>query len=143
MYRLILDRRKITSVVLRSLIGLIILTICGLAGILLGFVIIPTIGYRAEFWMREFDADTWRNESDHLAHTERRKMIRDLTRNHLHTGMTREDVEALLGKPTWESPDRAKYWLGYPRWHPTFDHDVLEVFYDESGKMTDFRVRNT
>jgi hypothetical protein len=38
--------------------------------------------------------------NDPCSNDERRRMVGDLRANHLHKGMTRGDVLALLGKPT-------------------------------------------
>jgi hypothetical protein len=58
--------------------------------------------------------------------------------------MPRHEVEQILGRPRGiHGPKVMDYWLGYPRWWSTFDHDILEIFLDDDEKGIQWNVRNT
>ncbi len=119
----------------------------GLIGFSLVFIVYPWCGYRVEFWLRDFDSSVWKSETMtvRIQHTERRKMIRDLTRNHLRPGTTVSEVRGLLSEPYRQDADTMRYWLGYPRWGSGFclDHDALEISLDENGRVISCRVIST
>ena len=108
--------------------------------------VIPSIQYRGSQRGEVFDSAVWKSEhpTGKIQYTRRRRMIYDLGKNHLRTGMPRSEVEALLGAPRGlHGPKVMDYWLGYPPKYFTFDHDILEVFLDEEDKVLNWRVRNT
>jgi hypothetical protein len=71
-------------------------------------------------------------------------MIRDLSRHYLKKGMERAEVIAILGEPRGLYGSKTMdYWLGYPRWWVTMDHDILEITLDDAGKVIGWKVRNT
>lgn len=86
-----------------------------------------------------FDPAIWRDQvaiySDAFP---RRRMVADLRRNHLSTGMTREQVTALIGPPT----DTAKfrdhglvYWVGPEPGGVSIDSQWLLIDLDPSGRV--------
>lgn len=119
----------------------------GAIGFALVFIVYPWCGYRVEFWLRDFDSAVWKSETMtvRIQHTERRKMIHDLTRNLLRPGTMAGEVRALLGEPYHQDAHTLRYWLGYPRWGSVFclDHDALEVSLDENGRVISCRVVST
>lgn len=126
--------------------GVICLAIGIALAALTGRYVIDPLQYHAEFWLASFDSAVWKAETatTETHHTKRRSMIHDLTKNHFRKGMLRAEVVGLCGEPMGQhGGNTLDYWLGYPRWWFTFDHDILEVFLDETGKVTGWKVRNT
>jgi len=100
-------------------------------------------GYHLELWLGRFNQSVWLENKTEGRHSPRRPMVKSLMR-HLALGMTRQQVEALLGPATYQSQaDWQTYDVGYPRWDPfALDHDVFEVRY-EHNRLVEMRVRNT
>jgi len=67
---------------------------------ILGAAIISVLWIRATSPNRPFDAELWRMESSTLESSDlRQHMVNDLQQNVLSRGMSRADVNSLLGKP--------------------------------------------
>lgn len=71
-------------------------------------------------------------------------MAEDLQRRLLHKGMTRRQVEAIIGKPDFTSEhDRQRgiegYYLGDWGWM-SLDPDSLELCYDRHGQLIQARI---
>jgi hypothetical protein len=134
---------NVIRVVVQAVVG-------GVVGLFIAFFgweyVVDSLQYNVEFWLEPFESAVWKAEkpTGGIQHTERRCMIRDLSRRHLKRGMTRAEVVALLGEPRGLHGARTMdYWLGYPRWWVTLDHDILEIHLDDAGKVVDWKVRNT
>jgi hypothetical protein len=105
----------------------------------------PKIRYHAGLRGESFDSVVWKSEAGKsgLQHSPRRPMIRSLTKTHMRIGMTRSNVKEVLGEPRGiKGPQSMDYWLGGPGGF-FMDHDLLEIFLDESEKVTHWRVGNT
>ena len=113
--------------------------------LLLAFVIVWFYwlrgGYQVELWLARFDQRVWAENQMQGMRSPRRPMVKSLVRL-LHRGMSRSDVESIIGKPDYEMRGWQAYKIGYPRWWATFDYDVFEVLYERDHLM-DTRVRNT
>ena len=106
---------------------------------------VPKIQYHAGLRGRAFDAAAWKAEAGKsgLDASPRRPMVRSLTKNHLRVGMTRGNVVEILGEPRGVyGPQVMDYWLGGPGGF-ALDHDIIEIFLDDHGRVTHWRVRNT
>jgi hypothetical protein len=99
-------------------------------------------GYQAELWLGRFDQGVWlENKSDGM-HSPRRPMVKAVMRR-LAPGMTRQQVEALLGPASYNMRGWQAYHVGYPRWAAfALDHDVFEVRYEQE-RLVEMRVRST
>lgn len=87
-------------------------------------------GDRGEFNSQVWKAHRFSAERDNP----RGPMVPDL-RPRLHPGMTRAEVEALLGPPDAQrGPGRSDYAIGVPGYGVDYDHFVVE--YDAAGRLT-------
>jgi hypothetical protein len=100
-------------------------------------------GYELELWQARFDSDKWiQNTRTDRIYSCRRPMVKSLMRQ-LKPGMSREEVEKLIGKPDYARDGWPAYNIGFPRWDPFYlDNDVFEVLY-EHDHLVRTRVRNT
>ncbi|MGE0757212.1 MAG: hypothetical protein AB7O38_09335 [Pirellulaceae bacterium] len=102
--------------------------------------------YVYEQYLLTFDRQAWVSGKSHGVggpYLLRRRMIGDLLRNHLRVGMTRDDIVDLLGKPRQENDKKLDYYLGYPKWTFTFDHDIFIIHLNSDRKAASFEVCNT
>jgi hypothetical protein len=98
--------------------------------------------YQTELWLARFDRAAWIENRTEGLYSPRRPMVRSLMRQ-LKLGMSREEVEGLIGKPDYEMEGWQSYSIGFPRWAGAcLDPDVFEVQY-ERGRLVSMRVRNT
>jgi hypothetical protein len=135
--------KKIIRAVLQAVGGAVI---GGLIIVLGWCYVVRPLQYRVEFWLEPFNSAVWKAEkpTGGIRYTERRCMIRDLSRHYLKKGMERAEVIAILGEPRGlYGPKTMDYWLGYPRWWLTMDHDILEITLNDAGKVIGWEVRNT
>ncbi|MBU4271622.1 MAG: outer membrane protein assembly factor BamE [Planctomycetes bacterium] len=98
-------------------------------------------GYQAELWLARFDRAAWIENKMEKMQSPRRPMVKSLMRQ-LKPGMSRREVEELIGKPDYEHRGWHSYRIGYPRWQASLDYDVFEVYY-EREQLVKMRVRNT
>jgi hypothetical protein len=99
-------------------------------------------GYHTELWLARFDRPAWIENRMEGMHSPRRPMVKSLMRK-LKRGMTRDQVESLIGKPDYEHTGWEAYKIGFPRWGVLyFDYDVFEVYF-ERDHLVSMRVRNT
>lgn len=100
-------------------------------------------GYHVELWLGRFDQSVWLENKTEGRHSPRRPMVKSLMR-HLTPGMTRQQVETLLGPASYQvHADWQTYDVGHPRWDPfALDHDVFEVRYEQE-RLVEMRFRNT
>lgn len=102
-------------------------------------------------YVREFDAALW-NHPDWRSsyaietgdHSIRQQMVDDLLATHLHVGMTRDDVLALLGPDDETAPfprgaAASVYWLGAERGFPV-DSEWLLLDFDAGSKLARARL---
>ncbi|MCU0707964.1 MAG: outer membrane protein assembly factor BamE [Pirellula sp.] len=89
---------------------------------------------------RYFDRELWhRFHEDDDPDNPRASMVTDLQWNYLKKGMTRSDVEELLGTPDFEKRDDVySYNLGMWSGH-RMDYDSLDIHFDADGKLADVR----
>jgi hypothetical protein len=81
-----------------------------------------------------FDEKTWKFMHGSLvAQNPRAEMIEDLKRNHLKTGMSQSDVEAILGKADRINNHQYLYRLGMGEF--SVDYSFLTLIYDGNGKL--------
>lgn len=99
-------------------------------------------GYQAELWLARFDRGAWVANQIEGRQSPRRPMVKSLVRR-LDLGMSRREVEELIGKPDFEREGWHQYDIGYPRWDAfALDYDVFEVRYQDE-QLVDMRVRST
>jgi len=92
---------------------------------------------RIVFGNDKFDQASWITataSADNTCH--RGDMAYDLQQNVLKTGMTRENVTVLLGRPTWEDVQQIEYDLGQCM---HVEHG-LRVFFSPDGRLTHTRI---
>ena len=81
-----------------------------------------------------FNQTTWKAQSgSQEADNPRAMMVADLKANHLRTGMTRSEVEVLLGKADRERNGQYLYRLGMGKY--SADYSYLALVFDENGKL--------
>jgi hypothetical protein len=99
-------------------------------------------GYHVELWLGRFDQTVWLENKTEGRYSPRRPMVRAVMRR-LEPGMTRQQLESLLGPADYERRGWQAYRVGHPRWAAfNFDYDVLEIRY-EHERLVEVRVRNT
>jgi len=99
-------------------------------------------GYQAELWLARFDRPAWIENKMDGVRSPRRPMVKSLMRQ-LRPGMSREQVEGIIGKPDYEYSGWQAYGIGFPRWAAfCLDCDVFEVYY-EADRLARMRVRST
>lgn len=115
-------------------IGVVLLFFVGLARYL-----DTSLAFNSATWI----ANPMREERDNV----RSRMLIDLLRNHLHAGMTQQQVRKLLGPPDSQSEDdrennRDVYDLGYigPM---GIDPSFLEIEYDRNGRIISIQSGET
>lgn len=75
----------------------------------------------------KFDSDSWQRDSS------RDNMAEDLVENHLRKGMTRSEIEKMLGPPDAGGDLECSSWK-------VWGLVILHVHYDEDGLVTRFEV---
>lgn len=109
---------------------------------LAAFVLIRTMGAQQD--AMPFDQTVWTDDDAiYQEPNPRRLMADDVMKNHLRTGMSRQDVIALLGKPT-DAPhfqDRdLVYWLGSEGGFISIDSSWLVLDLGETGTVEKFEL---
>lgn len=98
---------------------------------------------RARGWgQRTFDSAVWKAHEPHKASTieeedVRGEMLYDLLGKHELRGMSKPEIEALLGPPTTWQGDVALYGIGKHTW---IDPDFLYVFFGDDGRVVKYAV---
>tara|TARA_R110002072_G_C7729652_1_gene515643 strand:- start:310 stop:699 length:390 start_codon:yes stop_codon:yes gene_type:complete len=93
------------------------------------------------FRRRPFDSEVWRVPPGWKE--DRLRMVDDLLDKKLLVGMTRPEVDALLGPETETSKFNSwdlVYWLGMERGILAIDSEWLVVRFDTKGKVSDFKI---
>lgn len=122
--------------------GILAILILVLANVGIRWFFFSRGGYHAELWLGRFDQAVWLENKAEGMHSPRRPMVKAVMRR-LAPGMTRQQVEALLGPPDYEMRGWQAYHVGYPRWAVfALDYDVFEVRYEEES-LIEMRVRST
>ncbi len=99
-------------------------------------------GYHTELWLGQFNQAVWLENKSEGIHSPRRPMVKAVMRR-LAPGMSRQEVEALVGPPDYEMRGWQAYQIGYPRWAAfALDYDVLEIRYEQE-RLVEMRVRST
>lgn len=131
--REVLSRRRVVAVLVVLALGSLLV-----APLALGFL---RYGSPLEYFRRRaFDSQTWRaagSEDDRI------RMVDDLVDDVLRVGMTKDEIEALLGLPTQTSKFRdwdLVYRLGMERSLFNIDSEWLVVRFGAEGKVTEFRI---
>lgn len=93
----------------------------------------------------EFDAEAWRRSNVSEDGFHRFRMVDDLQRKHLRLGMTRDEVDALLGPAQLYEPERDDVLRYFLRTQMTHDfevawEDVLVVAFDSTGRVKSYGV---
>jgi hypothetical protein len=119
-------RRKILLALIVLLAMLIVALVCW--GAVIEFLCIP---FEREGWAayRPF-------ENDHT----RKWMYSDLSKRHLKPGMNRDEVLRLLGKPESQGADYFHYDFGPDSFPLPVDRTILYIYFDKSGRVTDFGI---
>jgi hypothetical protein len=92
--------------------------------------------YLDPFAGRSFDRDVWHQfHGKDAPDNPRASMVASLQRSYLHSGLTRDQVVALLGEPDMEKrPEMYEYnlgmWSGF-----RVDYDGLQVHFDPQGRL--------
>ena len=88
---------------------------------------------------RRFNPQDWAaHRNDESPDNPRAHMVADLFKNHLRTGMSRNEVQALLGEPE-EKTDAGEWlyilgmWSGF-----RIDYDLLHIQFDADHDVTSF-----
>ena len=87
---------------------------------------------------RNFDRAVWMEfANDYVDDNPSGAMVQDIQQRHLVTGMSRAEVIELLGEPesVYQNGDFSYIvgmWSGF-----RIDHDGLEIYFDQHGKLTD------
>lgn len=118
-----------------------LLTISLLVGALVLWFLFLDGGYQAELWLSRFDRAAWIENKMEKRQSPRRAMVKSLM-GQLRPGMSRGEVEELIGRPDYELSGWHCYDIGYPRWAFRLDYDVFEVYY-EREQLAKMRVRST
>lgn len=99
-------------------------------------------GFNNPFNDRPFDRQVWLAMRDSEEHDNPRgQMAQDIRKRHLKRGMTRKEVENLLGKPDLSSSSDNPWqyilgeWSGF-----RMDTDTLDVHFDERGRVSGTRL---
>lgn len=88
-----------------------------------------------------FDRQAWQasRPASQAGASPRLAMAETLVARHLRTGMTRQEVSALLGAPDFQDPGREIWDLGFPPMR--MDMATLVVEYDGAGLLRQARVQ--
>ncbi|MHB9025756.1 MAG: hypothetical protein ACYC7E_16570 [Armatimonadota bacterium] len=137
-------KNSILSFCLGGLIGIILLVVLHNVYLNMG----RQARYNRLFACGKFDRQVWiADAKSHNRDSPRGKMAEDIIRNHLHKGLTKQQVVTLLGEPEETDngtlyPNAQKnsthniYYLG--QWSGfRVDYDCLHVVFDEDGKLTE------
>lgn len=94
---------------------------------------------RSPFTGKKFNKIEWSSVELGPRDYTRCQMISDLFGSHLERGMSKSEVESLLGLPdeVISSSGRYKYFLGYCSGFG-IDVDILEISFDIDGKVNSF-----
>ncbi|UPU34302.1 outer membrane protein assembly factor BamE [Geomonas paludis] len=91
---------------------------------------------------REFDSTEWKNPKN-VTYNIRIRMVNDLLRRHHLTGMSREQVIAIIGEPDktqyfkdWDMV----YWLGPERGFLSVDSEWLVMRFNSQKKVSEVKV---
>lgn len=86
-----------------------------------------------------FDAEQWKAQRGSSARNNPRiGMVAELQRKHLREGMTREEVQRLLGEPDQRRGTSEVYELGQSPVGVSYEYFVID--YDGAGKVTQLRI---
>ena len=86
-----------------------------------------------------FDAEQWKALRGSTARNNPRVgMVVELQEKHLRQGMSREEVQKLLGEPDQRRDTSEVYELGASPFGPSYEYFVID--YDGAGKVTQFHV---
>lgn len=120
--------RKASGSPLRWGLPVVLVVLAGLLG--LAGLASRTGGFNAELWQAQRGASARDNP--------RAGMVVDLQRVHLRAGMSRAEVQRLLGEPDQQQEFSDVYELGVS---PVgIDYEYFIVDYDASGAMTQSRI---
>lgn len=98
-------------------------------------------GFNNPFNDLPFDQKTWASNANSRDNDNPRGLMADdLLRKHLRKGMTRNQVQALLGEPDFSSSSNPwEYMLGC--WSGfRMDADTLDVYFDDSNNVSRVRI---
>lgn len=85
--------------------------------------------------MTQFDQQAWKAmQGSQVADNPRARMVKDLKANHLKIGMTRAEVETILGEADRTRNGQYLYRLGMGRY--SADYSYLALLYDDTGRLT-------
>ncbi|XXF76260.1 hypothetical protein P2318_24820 [Myxococcaceae bacterium GXIMD 01537] len=86
-----------------------------------------------------FDAEQWKAQRGGVeSNNPRLGMVAELKRKHLREGMTREEVQRLLGEPDQRRGTSEVYELGQSPVGVSYEYFVID--YDGAGKVTQVRI---
>ena len=86
-----------------------------------------------------FDAEQWKAQRGSTARNNPRVgMVVELQEKHLREGMSRAEVQQLLGEPDSRQGANEVYELGASPFGASFEYFVIE--YDSTGKVTQLRI---
>lgn len=121
-----------------KLIKKIVILITGLAIVCLGvlFYLQSDLFYEHEKSLNSFDKSAWHTAStksngNTIDGIPRRRMVNDLLDNYIKLGMSRNEIEELIGKgeESYKENTEIIYYLGFPSYKFTFNTDVLKIIY--------------
>ncbi|NMO19628.1 hypothetical protein HPC49_48355 [Pyxidicoccus fallax] len=86
-----------------------------------------------------FDAEQWKAQRGSTARNNPRiGMVVELKEKHLRNGMSREEVQKLLGEPDQRRGTSEVYALGTSPFGPSYEYFIID--YDGTGLVTGFRI---
>ena len=89
-----------------------------------------------------FDPELWQAQrGKDERHNPRGGMVVDLLQTHLRVGMSRLEVQRLLGEPDRRQELRDMYELGVSPYGIDFEYFVID--YDDAGKVTQLRINRS
>lgn len=89
-----------------------------------------------------FDSERWKNwEETEAEWSLRWDMMNSLRNNHNLKGKTTEEIINLLGEPESKTDKEFSYYLGMAK--RGIDIGTLTILFDETGKVTKFKVRTS
>jgi outer membrane protein assembly factor BamE (lipoprotein component of BamABCDE complex) len=107
-------------------------------GLLLLYLLWVT--FSSPFSRANFDAEHWAEVVGKDDACTRGSMVNDLLKNRIQTGMQKEFLLAILGKPDRDDGREVSYYLGFCQ---TFvDPDTLDFYFDAEGKLTKHEIIN-
>jgi outer membrane protein assembly factor BamE (lipoprotein component of BamABCDE complex) len=86
-----------------------------------------------------FDSEQWKAHRGSTARNNPRMgMVVELQRKHLRPGMSRDEVQRLLGEPDDRQGDNEVYELGASPIGVSYEYFIVD--YDSAGKVTQLRI---